>query len=207
MSRITLKSQAIVIAQLEAQVAELTTTKGLLMNEVDSFKNQLAYSQDETAQQARIADDYDAQLTEALSQLEIAAPVQDVSPNNVDLLHEQIALQVDEINTLNADNARLAQSNTAAHNRCDVLEELLVQALDSRPVVKSAPRMTVAPDVIQSQPTVEITAQDRAFYAKFKALPRDERLAIIEFARPIVGHVGIHNIMTVRAAWRESQAA
>jgi len=170
MSRITLKSQAIVIAQLEAQVAELTTHKGILMNEV-------------------------------------AALSQELSPNDIDLLHEKIALQVDEINALNADNARLAQSNTAAYNRCDVLEELLVQAVDVRPVVKSAPRMTIAPEVTESQPTVEITAQDRAFYAKFKALPRDERLAIIEFARPIVGHVGIHNIMTVRAAWRESQAA
>ena len=170
MSRITLKSQSVIIAQLEAQVAELTTHKGILMNEV-------------------------------------ACLSQELSPNDVDLLHEQIALQADEINTLTQDNARLVQSCEAAHTRCDVLEELLVQAVDVRPVVKSAPLMTVAPTVIESQPTVEITAQDRAFYAKFKALPREQRLAIIDFARPLVGHVGIHNIMTVRAAWRESQAA
>jgi len=170
MSRITLKSQAIVIAQLEAQIAELTTHKGILMNEV-------------------------------------AALSQELSPNDIDLLHEKIALQFDEINALNADNARLAQSNTAAYNRCDVLEELLVQAVDSRPVVKSAPRMTVAPTVIESQPTVEITNEDRAFYSKFKALPQAQRLSIIEFARPVFGHIGLTNIIQVRAAWHQAQAA
>ena len=144
MSRITLKSQALIISQLEAQVAELTTTKGVLMNEV---------------------------------------------------------------NALTQDNARLTESNDAAHKRCDELEGLLVQAVESRPVVKSEPRMTVAPDVIQSQPTVEITAQDRNVWAKFQALPREERLNIIAFARPIVGHVGIHNIIQVRAAWHQAQAA
>lgn len=41
MARVTLKSQAIVIAQLEAQVAELTTQKGILMSEVTALKSEV----------------------------------------------------------------------------------------------------------------------------------------------------------------------
>ena len=48
MARVTLKSQAIIIAQLEAQVAELTTTKGILMSEVESLKQELSDVQHNT---------------------------------------------------------------------------------------------------------------------------------------------------------------
>jgi len=186
MSRVTLKSQSVIIAQLQAQVAELTTTKGLLMNEVDSFKNQLAYAQDETAQQARIADDYDAQLTEALSQLEVSAPVQSASSDDIDKLNDIIKCQAARIKLLSCKVA--AQPKTA-------------------PVAKSVARMTIAPEACASSDALVITDEQKAFYAKFKALPQAQRLSIIEFARPAFGHIGLTNIIQVRTAWHQAQAA
>lgn len=47
MARITLKSQAIVIAQLEAQVAELTTQVGVLMNQLEASNQRAKSLQDE----------------------------------------------------------------------------------------------------------------------------------------------------------------
>lgn len=85
------------------------------------------------------------------------------------------------------------------------LEELIaLEATYVKPV--TAPKRQVPASVVESQPTIEINDFDRAMYAKFKALPREQRLAIIEFARPSFGHVGIHNIAEVRAAWHEYQA-
>lgn len=159
MSRVTLKSQAIVIAQLEAQVAELTTQVGVLMNQLEAA-NQRAKS---------------------------------LSNERDDLIVE---------------NQRLVESTIAAHERCDVLESMV--AKPSAPVQapsKAAHKPEPVSAEVESAPIVEVSGFDIAMYRKFKALSREQRLAIIEFARPHFGHVGVHNIVEVRAAWHDEQAS
>lgn len=151
MARVTLKSQAIIISQLTAQVAELTTQVGVLM-----------------------------------SQLQAAQ--QDV-PHH---LQERIATLVDERNELIIENQRL----------CDALEAIIASTSAPQPQRQPAPKPLPSPAVVESAPTVEVSDFDRAMWAKFQALPRERRLEIIAFARPEWGHVGIHNIAEVRAAWR-----
>lgn len=161
MARVTLKSQAIIISQLTAQVAELTTQVGVLM-----------------------------------SQLQAAQ--QDV-PHH---LQERIATLVDERNELIAENQRLTESCIAAYERCDALEAIVATKSAPQPQRQAAAPSPLPPAVVESAPTIEITDLDRAMWRKFQALPREQRLAIIEFARPEWGHVGIHNITEIRAAWR-----
>ena len=89
-------------------------------------------------------------------------------------------------------------------------EQLIIilssQAQTSAPVAKSAPRMTIASTVVESQaPIVSITDADKAIWSKFQRLSREERMTIINWARPIYGHVGINNIIEIRAAWHEYQ--
>lgn len=142
MSRTTLKSQAIVIAQLEAQVAELRTQVGVLMNNL------------EDANQIR---------------------------------------------------SRLQDERDCLTLRCDKLEEIVANSKPVSALRKPAPKPQ--PATAELAPVIQISDADRVFYAKFKALPREVRLAIIAFARPQFGNVGIDNIIAVRAAWHESQAA
>lgn len=153
MSRVTLKSQAIIIAQLEAQVAELTTQVGVLMNQLEA-SNQRAES---------------------------------LSNERDDLIIE---------------NQRLTESCVAAHERCDALEAIVAAKSAPQPQRQVASKPLPSPAVVDAAPTIEVSDFDRAMWAKFQALPRETRLEIIDFARPEWGHVGIHNIAEVRAAWR-----
>lgn len=52
-------------------------------------------------------------------------------------------------------------------------------------------------------PVISITDSDKAVWSKFQALSREQRMVIINWARPQFGHVGINNIIQVRAAWHE----
>jgi predicted nucleic acid-binding Zn-ribbon protein len=175
MARVTLKSQAIIISQLTAQVAELTTQVGVLM-----------------------------------SQLQAAQ--QDV-PHH---LQERIATLVDERNKLIAENQRLTEAAVAVTEELDAAKERLAkqgQVIAAQP--KSAPPVLPKPapkpqapvsDIESVSPVIQITDADREVYRKFNALPREQRLAIIAWARPTFGNVGIDNIQAVRAAWHESVA-
>lgn len=75
------------------------------------------------------------------------------------------------------------------------------------PVVKSAPKLTVSASVVEFAPSIEITAEDRRIWSAFKALPREKRQSYYDFARKVVGHLGIHNIVAVREAYLAQQAA
>jgi hypothetical protein len=167
MARVTLKSQAIIIDQLTAQVAELTTQVGILMN-----------------------------------QLQAAQQVQDVPQH----LQESYATLVDERNELIAENQRLTESCVAAHERCDALEAIIAAKSASQPQRQvTAPKPLPSPAVVDAAPTIEVSDFDRAMWCKFQALPRETRLEIIAFARPEWGHVGIHNIVEIRAAWHNAK--
>lgn len=157
MSRVTLKSQAIIIAQLEAQVAELTTQVGVLMSQLEA-SNQRAKS---------IADDRDA-----------------------------LALE----------NERLESAVESYAHRCDALEELVSTKSAPQPQRQAVtPKPLPSPVMVESAPTIEVSDFDRAMWRKFQDLPREQRLEIIQFARPEWGHVGIHNIVEIRAAWRAAK--
>lgn len=164
MARVTLKSQAIIISQLTAQVAELTTQVGVLM-----------------------------------SQLQAAQ--QDV-PHH---LQERIATLVDERNELIAENQRLTESCIAAYERCDALEAIVAKSAPQPQRQVSDSKPLPSPAVVDAAPTIEVTDFDRAMWRKFQELPRETRLEIIDFARPEWGHVGIHNIAEIRAAWHAAK--
>lgn len=69
---------------------------------------------------------------------------------------------------------------------------------------KAAPKPQPAPAEVESEsPVIQITDSDRAVWAKFQALSREQRMVIINWARPQFSHVGINNIIQVRAAWHE----
>lgn len=149
MARVTLKSQAIIIDQLTAQIDELRTQVGVLMSALEESNQRAKSLQDEI-------DDANSEL---------------FTRDEVEQLIE-IAI-VDH----QADMAIAAP--------------------------KSSVKPMAAPAVVESAPTIEVSDFDRAMYRKFQALDREQRLAIISFARPTFGHVGIHNIVDVRAAWHE----
>ena len=157
MARATIKSQQIIIDQLSAQVAELTTQIGILMSQLEA-SNQRAKS---------LSDERD------------------------DLIIE---------------NERLVESCIAAHERCDALEAIVAAKSAPQPQRQAAaPKPLPSPEVVEAAPTIEVTDFDRAMWRKFQALPRETRLEIIQFARPEWGHVGIHNITEVRAAWHAAK--
>lgn len=68
---------------------------------------------------------------------------------------------------------------------------------------KPAPKPLPSPAQVELTPVVQITDADKAVWAKFQRLSREERMTIINWARPKFGHIGIHNIISVRAAWHE----
>lgn len=119
---------------------------------------------------------------------------------------ESYTALVDERNELIAENQRLTESCIAAHERCDVLEAIVAAKSAPQPQRQAAaPKPLPSPEVVEAAPTIEVTDFDRAMWRKFQALPRETRLEIIQFARPEWGHVGIHNITEVRAAWHAAK--
>ena len=117
------------------------------------------------------------------------------------------ALQ-DERDDLIIENQRLVESCVAAHERCDALEAIVAAQPKSAPCSpKPAPKPLPVSAEVESESVIEVSDFDIAMYRKFKALDRSVRLAIIEFARPHFGHVGVHNIVEVRAAWHDEQAS
>lgn len=165
---------------LTSQVATLTSQVADLQRELELAKRQLA---DVTTEKG------------VLLESNIA------KDQRIDLLKSEVAACHDEM-------AKFESAIESYAHRCDALEELVSTKQEpqpQRPVTVPKP-LPSSDAVVESAPSIEITDLDRAIWRKFQALPREQRLAIIEFARPIVGHVGIHNIVTVRAAWHESQA-
>lgn len=170
MSRVTLKSQAIIIAQLSAQVAELTTQVGVLMSQLEASNQARASLQDERDTLA---------MTDCIPQH----------------FQEAYATLVDERNELIIENQRL----------CDALEAIIASTSAPQPQRQPAPKPLPSPAVVESAPSIQVTDLDRATWRKFQALPRETRLEIIAFARPEWGHVGIHNIAEIRAAWHNAK--
>lgn len=129
---------------------------------------------------------------------------------------ESYAALVDERNELIAENQRLTEAAVAVTEELDAAKERLAkqgQVIAAQP--KSAPPVLPKPapkpqapvsDIESVSPVIQITDADREVYRKFNALPREQRLAIIAWARPTFGNVGIDNIQAVRAAWHEFQA-
>lgn len=172
MARVTLTSQ---VATLTSQVADL-------QRELELTKRQLA----------------DALTEKGALLSQLASQEQDI-PHH---FQESYATLTDERNALIAENQRLVESCVAAHERCDALEAIVAKSMPQPQRQAAASKPLPSPAVVESASTIEITDLDRAMWRKFQALPREQRLAIIEFARPEWGHVGIHNITEVRAAWR-----
>lgn len=121
------------------------------------------------------------------------------------------AALVDERNELIAENQRLTEAAVAVTEELDAAKERIAkqgQVIAAQPKsapLKPAPKPLPVSAEVESQPIVEVNDFDRAMYAKFQALPRETRLEIIDFARPEWGHVGIHNIVEIRAAWRAAK--
>lgn len=164
MARITLKSQAIVIAQLEAQVAELATEKGILLSQLEERNQQVKLLNDEVECLKQSYDQIEAQLIDA-----------EANKFTRDEVNQLIELEVAD---------RMATKPPASPK-------------------KPAPKPLPSPAQVESAPVIQITDADRDVYRKFNALPREQRLTIINWARPKFGHIGMHNIQAVRAAWHE----
>lgn len=163
MARVTLASQAIIIAQLTADLNDSRTQVGVLMN-------QLATQEPEIPQAFK----------------------------------ESYATLVDERNELIIENQRLTESTIAAHERCDALEAIVATKSAPQPQRQAAVSKPLpSPAVAESAPVISITDSDKAVWSKFQALSREQRMVIINWARPQFGHVGINNIIQVRAAWHE----
>ena len=71
------------------------------------------------------------------------------------------------------------------------------------PVEAPRPSRPLAAPPSEDAPTIGISDEDRDLWSKFTKLSRDKRLAIIGWARPRFGFVGIWNIKAVRDAWHE----
>lgn len=140
-------------------------------------------------------------LTEKGALLSQLAQEQDI-PHH---FQESYATLTDERNALIAENQRLVESCVAAHERCDALEAIVAKSATQPQRQVTAPKPLPSPAVVDAAPTIEVSDFDREMWAKFQALPRETRLEIIQFARPEWGHVGIHNIVQVRAAWRAAK--
>jgi len=124
------------------------------------------------------------------------------------------ALQ-DERDDLIIENERLVEAAIAVTEELDAAKERLAkqgqviaaQPKSAPPVLpKPAPKPLPVSAEIELAPVVSVTDADKAIWSKFQRLSREERMTIINWARPQFGHVGIHNIVTVRAAWHEFQA-
>jgi chromosome segregation ATPase len=112
----------------------------------------------------------------------------------------------DDRDALAVENERLESAVESYAHRCDALEELVSTKQVAQPQRQAtAPKTTASTAVVESAPTIEVTDFDRAMWRKFQELPRETRLEIIAFARPEWGHVGIHNIVEIRAAWHNAK--
>lgn len=221
MSKITINStKAQIFAALEASQAEVVKLRSALKFEQDNneaiseqwhemndaneelkYDAQVWRSKAEELQQ-QVYDLQDA-LTSSESQLQAAQQVQGIPQH----FQESYAVLVDERNELIAENQRLTESCIAAYERCDALEAIVVTKSAPQPQRQvTAPNASPSPAVVESTPVVQITDADKAIWSKFQRLSREERMTIINWARPQFGHVGIHNIIQVRAAWHEFQA-
>lgn len=109
---------------------------------------------------------------------------------------ESYANLVDERDKLITENQRL----------CDALEAIIASTSALQPQRQvSDSKPLPSPAAVDAAPSIEVTDFDRAMWRKFQELPRETRMEIIAFARPEWGHVGIHNITEVRAAWRAAK--
>lgn len=163
---------------LSAQVSALTSQVADLQRELELTKRQLA---DTTTEKGILLESNIAK------------------DQRIDLLESEVADCHDEM-------SKLESAIESWASRCDALEAMV--ATKSAPQAQrqaSASKPLPSPAAVESAPTIEVTDFDRAMWRKFQALPRETRLEIIAFARPEWGHVGIHNITEVRAAWRAAK--
>lgn len=146
-----------------------------------------------------------AQLLDLVAQLERNA---EDDRRRIGVMMYEANVMTQRIVELEAEVSKLEDSVEAYQDRCDTLEAMV--AKPSAPVQapsKAAHKPEPVSAEVESAPIVEVSGFDIAMYRKFKALSREQRLAIIEFARPHFGHVGVHNIVEVRAAWHDEQAS
>jgi len=126
---------------------------------------------------------------------------------------ESYAALVDERDELIAENQRLTEAAVAATEELDAAKERIAkqgQVIAAQPKSaplspKPAPKPLPVSAEVELAPVVSVTDADKAIWSKFQALPRETRLEIIAFARPQWGHVGIHNITEIRAAWHNAK--
>lgn len=163
---------------LSAQVSALTSQVADLQRELELTKRQLA---------------------NAATEKGVLLESNTAKDQRIDLLKSEIADCHDEM-------AKLESALESYAHRCDALEEIVSTQSASQPqcqVVASRPLPSST--VVESAPTIEVSNFDRAMWRKFQELPRETRLEIIDFARPEWGHVGIHNIVEIRAAWHNAK--
>lgn len=99
------------------------------------------------------------------------------------------------------------EANTFTRAEVEELIALEVADMATKPPAsqpkRPAPKPLPSPAQVEMSPIISITDADKAIWSKFNALPREKRLAIINWARPQFGHIGINNIIEIRAAWHE----
>lgn len=142
-----------------------------------------------------------SQLIDLVAQLERNA---EDDRRRIGVMMYEANVMTQRIVELEAEVSKLEDSVESYQDRCDTLEAMI--AKPSAPVQapkRPSPKSMPISAEFQSEPVIEVSDFDKAMYRKFKALDRSVRLAIIEFARPQFGHVGVHNIIEVRAAWHE----
>lgn len=106
--------------------------------------------------------------------------------------------------------AKLISVEANTFTRAEVEELIALEVADrmatkppasqpKRPAPKPLPSLAQ----VEMAPVISITDADKAIWSKFQRLSREERMTIINWARPQFGHIGMHNIQAVRAAWHE----
>ena len=131
---------------------------------------------------------------------ELESEVEDLSSQlsdiNEDKLNDTIESQRDIIK-VQAERIKLLSHKVAAQPKIAP-----PASQPNRPAPKPAPKPLPSP-AVEMAPVISITDADKAIWSKFQRLSREERMTIINWARPQFGHIGIHNIIAVRQAWHE----
>ena len=124
--------------------------------------------------------------------------------------NQQVKLLNDEVELLKESYDEIESQLVAAEAQIKRQGQVIAASPKSAPPAspkKPAPKPSVPVSAIEAQPVVQITDADRRVWSAFNALPREKRQAYYEFARATVGHLGIHNIVSVREAYLAQQAA
>jgi hypothetical protein len=121
-------------------------------------------------------------------------------------LTTQVGVMMSALEESNQSRKQLSDERDCLAVRCDVLEGIVATSKPSSQPKKPAPKPLPVSAEVLSQPVVSITDADRSIWAKFQAMTREQRNEVYVWARATgLGHVGINNIIEVRAAWHEFQ--